>query len=117
MNFLTNFANRYHRLLMTLGVMLVLYTLFALYRFDIFLWFCENESNSPACAQVGLLAKDQGNDKMAKYYLNQSCDLGYGLGCFRLSEIYQASGETEQAKIYLAKACKLDFTLACPKSE
>lgn len=113
MIFLTQLLKRYHRLFITLATILILYILYSIYRFDIFLWFCENESNAPACTQVGLLAKDQGNSKLAKYYLNQSCELGYGLGCYRLGEIYRLEGDSSLEKTALEKACKLQFELAC----
>lgn len=106
-------VQRYQRLLVTLLVILLCYFAYAIFRFDIFVWFCETEENAPACTQVGLLAKDRQDLKMAKYYLNQSCEMGYGLGCYRLSEMLSAPEEQELKGQALKKACALRFNYAC----
>ncbi len=111
--FLSRLIKRYDRLFISIAVIFVCYLIYAFYRFEIFVWFCEQEKNAPACTQVGLLALDRSDDRLSKYYLNQSCQMGYGLGCFRLSEVYRRQGDALQEQQFLQKACQLQFPLAC----
>ena len=79
----------------------------------IFKWSCDNESNSASCFFVGKNYLEMSETKLGLNYLQRSCDLKYGLGCWELGAYYEKMGNLLLAKKFKDKGCKLDIKDLC----
>lgn len=104
---------RYRKLLVTFGIITALVILYNIYRLDIYVWLCENEDSSAACAVSGMIHLEKGEDSIGRKFLERSCNMKYGSGCYRLYQIQDKEGEREAAKQSLARACSLGIKAAC----
>lgn len=104
---------RWHKPLFVLTVIGLIVLLFLLNQSSIYRWSCLEESNSASCFFVGKNANEQGQAIEALKFLNRSCDLNYGLGCWELYLIHESMGKIDEAKKYRDKACSLDVKELC----
>lgn len=95
-----------------LVVICLLYILYLIYKVEIFKWFCLNEDNSASCYIVSGLMKDNHNEVLAREYLEKSCELDYGKGCFNLAYNIEQD-DLDRAIMLYEKACELNYMTAC----
>ncbi|MCK5884565.1 MAG: hypothetical protein KAG61_12815 [Bacteriovoracaceae bacterium] len=105
--------HRYRKLLLTILILSMTYTIYRIYRVEIYLWSCENEQISSSCTIVGILSLEQGKKEVGHYYLSQACDMKYGLACKHLADNYAKDGVRDKAQTFYKKACDYNFGPAC----
>ena len=93
-------------------ILLASYILYSIYKVDIYKWFCHSEDNSASCYVVGLLLDDMGLPIESQEYFSLSCELDYGIGCFKMSNLL-VDQNPEKSLELLEKACELNHEVSC----
>ncbi len=90
---------------------------YVLFKESVHLWFCESENNGASCSIVGMIHEENREFERAEKFYKKSCDLKYGIGCFKLSHFLSLKkGGPEYDKLsleYLHKACSFEHELSC----
>ena len=111
----------YRKLLSFFAICAVLAISYIYFKESVHLWFCENENNGASCSIIGMIHEENKEYERAEKFLKKSCDLNYGIGCYRLSIFYntnEALGKNEiqnkrKSKVILEKACQLEHEHSC----
>ncbi len=91
--------------------------LFLFFKQDVYQWSCEQENNSASCYFAGIESKKQKDYVKAKKFLNLSCSLNYGLGCWEYYRILKEQGFIEDAQSARIRACELDTKILCEEED
>ena len=65
---------------------LFLVILYMNYKINLYTFFCEQESNAPACFVLSKELSESGNASKAQRYLKISCDMKYEIACDKLAK-------------------------------
>ena len=106
----------YKRLIIFFAVFICLAIAYVIFKESIHLWFCENENNGASCSIIGMIHHEHKEMERAEKYLKKSCDMGYGLGCFKLALFHKENKSIDSKRKtheYLSKACVLEYESAC----
>lgn len=87
--------------------------LYQIYRYDIYVWFCDHEQNQGACTVAGILFEEKNDVVNSTKYYKKSCELDYSQGCHKLAKLLEKNSQKEQAVYYHERACKLGYELSC----
>jgi TPR repeat protein len=103
-----------YKISLIFAAMIILVALYYIFKINIYLWSCENESISSSCYIVGLIHHEENEMDQAYSFYDKSCQMDYALGCDAVAKILTEKGETQQAALLKARACKLNLKRACP---
>jgi len=87
--------------------------LYAIYKEDVYIWFCENEGNAASCTVVGMINEKNKYLDSARFYYQKSCNGEYALGCFHLGEVQALLGDKEASALSHKSACSMGHVSSC----
>lgn len=79
------------KLILFASILLLLITLYSVFKEEIYTWSCHNENVESSCAVVGIINLEKGHTDTAKEYFNKACDMKYQIACDKLKEIDSSS--------------------------
>ncbi len=101
------------KLLVISTIILVLVIAFRIYRYEIFVWSCEQEQIASSCMLAGKIMQERGELVSAQRHFVEACNRDYGIACYHLAELYLRQGMKKDAAKFYLRACKLDYDAAC----